>query len=523
LVLAGVAVSSASSPATAATAPEIAIGSVVVNEGDVGVRPAHLVVTLSSPAAVDAHITYIVLAGSATTPSDYVRRSGRVRIRAGKTFAAITSKIVPDLLAEGDETFSVVLTSSDVASIAQATGTVTIRDDDPQSAGRLAIGDTSVHEGDAAQNPLRFTVSLDAPLLTDVTARYTSVGGSAIAGGDFASRSRPLRIRAGRTAIVLAFKTIGDTSVEGSEQFTVVLSSVVGATTTDATGVGVVLDDDPPLTTVPDAPTLTGAVAGPTNGMLAVNWGAPASDGGSAVTGYELEITRPSDTVVGSYTGLGANVVCGSPGVTCGLRVRALNLIGAGAWSEPLEGTTWRAPSAVADLTVSRGNVSVSAFWTVPSSAGDFPILDYRVERSTDGTTFTFVEFSDHRSTTVSCPGEQITCWIRVRARNAAGLGPATEGSAMTWGRPTAPTLVSIRRIGTSVGLGWTPPSDDGGAAVVDYTAERTIDSGTTWTPVGTVQFTLPTCPAGVSCGFRVTAHNLVGASPPSNVLTVGP
>ena len=258
-------------------------------------------------------------------------------------------------------------------------------------------------------------------------------------------------------------------------------------------------------------------------GMLVVAWSPPAFDGGSPVTGYELEITRPTGVVVGSYSATAANVVCGSPGVTCGLRVRAQNAVGAGAWSASLDGTTWRAPSAVGDLTVTGGNQSVRAVWSTPIDAGDFPILDYRVERSTDGTTFTFVELSTVRAVTVSCAGERSTCSVRIRPRNAAGLGPVTEGSATTWARPSAPTLVSIRRIGTTIGLGWTPPADDGGTAVFDYTGERTIDGGVTWSPVGSVQFSPPSCPIGISCGFRVTALNAVGASAPSNVLTVGP
>jgi hypothetical protein len=71
------------------------------------------------------------------------------------------------------------------------------------------------------------------------------------------------------------------------------------------------------------------------------------------------------------------------------------------------------------------------------------------------------------------------------------------------------------------VGLGWTPPADDGGTAITDYTGERTTDNGATWTPIGSVQFALPTCPVGTSCGFRIKAVNIVGASAPSNELTV--
>ncbi len=513
-----------SSQANAATVPELGIGSVAVTEGDVGFVPARLTVTLSSPVLTDTIVEYVAVAGTATTPTDYLRRAGRVRIRAGRTLATIGARLVSDTAVEGDESFSIMLTAAGGVPIAHPTGTVTIRDDDPMSGGRLAIGDASVYEGDASQIPLRFTVNLDAPLVNDVTAVYTSFGGTAAAGVDFLSRSRTLRIRAGRTSTVLTFKSLGDVVVEGSEQFTVVLSAVVGATTIDDTAAGTVLDDDPPLITAPTAPTLNSAAAGPANGMLAVLWSAPVFDGGSPVTGYELEITRPAGAVVGTYTSTGANVVCGSPGVTCSLRVRAENTVGFSEWSEPIDGTTWRAPSAVGGLVLSGENHSVRAVWSTPLDAGDFPILDYRVERSVDGTNFTFDELATFRTSTVSCGGERVTCWVRVRARNAAGLGPMSEASATTWGRPTAPTLISIRRAaGTSVGLGWTPPTDDGGTAVFDYTGERTIDGGLSWTPVGSVAFFPPTCPVGVSCGFRVSAVNVVGTSAASNVLTVGP
>ncbi len=510
-------------PAAAAARPEIAIGSVVVNEGDIGFGPALLTVTLSAPVLVDTNIAYNVVEGTATSLSDFRRPAGRIRIRAGRTVATIRARVYADTTVEGDETFSVELATSDGAPIAHPSGTVTIRDDDPMPAGRVAIGDASVYEGDVNRYPLRFTVTLDAPALTDVTARFATFGATATAGTDFVSRTGLLRIRAGRTSAVVTIPVIGDTAVEGAEDLSVMLSSVVGAVSADAIAVGTILDDDPPLITEPSAPTLTSVIAGPANGMLTTTWSAPTSDGGASVTGYELEITRPAGPIVGTYSGMAASVVCGSPGVTCALRVRAVNIVGPGAWSDPIDGTTWRAPGAVGDLSPSGGNQVVSALWSTPADAGDFPILDYRIERSTDGTNFTFVELTPYRTATVSCPGERVTCSVRVRARNAAGLGPVSETSATTWARPSSPTLISIRRSGVLVGLGWQPPADDGGSAVFDFTGERTINGGVTWTPVGSVQFVVPTCPSGISCGFRISAVNAVGASAPSNVMTVGP
>lgn len=96
--------------------------------------------------------------------------------------------------------------------------------------------------------------------------------------------------------------------------------AVVGATPTDDTGIGTILDDDTPLITVPGAPTLTSAIAGPANGMVVVERDPPASDGGSAVTRYDLEVDRPAGLIVDSYTSTAVTSCAGAPAspVRCG-------------------------------------------------------------------------------------------------------------------------------------------------------------------------------------------------------------
>jgi hypothetical protein len=508
--------------AGAAIGPQLALGDATVIEGDAGVNVARLTVVLAQPLATDTLIRYQVTGVSASSPDDFTARTARLRIRATRTFATIAVRVNADTVVEGDETIDVTLIDAGAVPIDDAIGVVTVRDDDPGSGARLALGDATTREGDVGTIPMRFTVTLDHPLASDVTARFSVRGLDATPAVDFKSRTGVLRVRAGRTFTVLTVQVYADAAPEIHEQLDVELSSVSGATVHDGIGRGTILDDDTSSLQVPDAPVLTSATAGPANGMLVVQWAPPPSDGGSPVTGYELEVTRPDAVVVGTYANTAANIVCGGPGATCSMRVRALNTVGPSAWSDPLAGTTWRAPGPVSDLVVTPFDLALRATWSAPEDAGDFPVIDYRVERSFDNVTFSFVEYSDVRATTVGC-GERMTCWIRVQARNAAGLGPASAGSAMTWGRPGAPALVSIRRNGTSVGLGWTPPGDDGGTAIIDYTGERTTDGGATWLFIGSVTVGAPDCPIGLSCGFRVSAVNLVGTGAASNVLYVDP
>jgi hypothetical protein len=540
--------------AAAAVTPTIAIGDATVVEGDAGARTLHFAVTLSQPGTSTVSVGATITAGSATAgkttnpDADFYDKAGATKpltftFSRGKTPVVkyVVVSVYADTALENDETVHVTLSAPSpgwALGRTEATGTIVDDDATAKSGIEISAGDATVHEGDATKRAAKLAVTLSvAPTIGEVRVDYTIADGTAVCGPmraglpvvttddcfDNAGRTKTLVFKVGQRRKVVPMFAFPDTRSEPDESFAVQLSNPIGATLRDDTGTVGIIDDDTPTITAPDAPVLVSAVAGPANGMLVVSWDPPTSDGGSPVTDYELEITRPADTIVGSYTGTGANVVCGSPGITCGLRVRARNVVGASAWSDPIDGTTWRAPDAVGDLSASGGIHTVHAIWSTPISPGDFPIIDYRIERSDDGTNFAFVEYTTARASSVSCGAERSTCWVRVFARNAAGLSAEAVSSATSWGRPGAPTLASIRRIGISVGLGWTPPADDGGTAIFDYTGERTIDGGATWTSVGSVQSSLPTCPSGISCGFRVAAVNIVGASSPSNVLTVGP
>lgn len=111
--------------------PVLTIGDVAVTEGDVGTNPARLTVNLSTPVAADTVIAFATADGTATSGADYTRRAGKVRIRAGRSFATIAVRLLSDTAIEGHEAFAVTLADAGGIPIADATGTVTLRDDDP--------------------------------------------------------------------------------------------------------------------------------------------------------------------------------------------------------------------------------------------------------------------------------------------------------------------------------------------------------------------------------------------------------
>ena len=138
---------------------------------------------------------------------------------------------------------------------------VHIVDDDRDGGGtpELAIEDVEVTEG----LPATFAVTLSATSEVPVTFSYETRNGTATAGSDYTSKSGPLTIPAGERIGLVEVQTIHDNVREETESFTVRLSGVSGATLTDGTATGTILDDDvdPPPLAIADAEVTEGGMA----------------------------------------------------------------------------------------------------------------------------------------------------------------------------------------------------------------------------------------------------------------------
>ena len=87
-------------------------------------------VTRGGDTTVSATVDFATLASSALAVSDYVATSGTLTFAAGDTFKTITVSLIDDAVFEVTEDFSVVLSNSSNASIADAVGLGTIADND---------------------------------------------------------------------------------------------------------------------------------------------------------------------------------------------------------------------------------------------------------------------------------------------------------------------------------------------------------------------------------------------------------
>jgi hypothetical protein len=237
-------------PAASAASPTVvSIGDLAVMEGDPGgYRNVKVPVTLSDPEGAVVTVSYVTVAGSASSPSDYVAKaSGTVKIKAGKVAGAVPVKVYGDTDVEGDEYLTVTVTAvSGGLVIGRDTGTVTIFDDDPTSGPEWGVGDAAVVEGDSGPGrAVAVPVTLSAAQGTDVSVPFTVVGGSATVGVDYTAKaSGTVTIKAGRLAGKVTVKVLGDLGFEGDEDLTVVLGTPTAGTVTRATGTVTILDDD---------------------------------------------------------------------------------------------------------------------------------------------------------------------------------------------------------------------------------------------------------------------------------------
>jgi hypothetical protein len=226
--------------------PDISIEAASVTEGDAGTTTASFPVTLSALSGREVDVDYATVAGTATAGSDYETAVGTLTFAAGETTKQIDVTVDADVAAEGDETFTVVLSSPQNANILADTGLGTITDDDEGP--KLSVSDPTVAEGNSGTTSLSFTVSMSPASSSVVTVDYVVADGTATAGSDYTSLPPgTLTFTPGDPlSQTVTVDVAGDTTYEPDETFTVNLSNPVGGLSKiiDAPGTGTITNDD---------------------------------------------------------------------------------------------------------------------------------------------------------------------------------------------------------------------------------------------------------------------------------------
>ncbi|XP_017474782.1 PREDICTED: fibronectin type-III domain-containing protein 3A [Rhagoletis zephyria] len=266
----------------------------------------------------------------------------------------------------------------------------------------------------------------------------------------------------------------------------------------------------------------------------------PDYNGGSQVLEFEVQMRRPLDGQfdIGNKTNDHSIVYRGrdsycvvkdlQPGCSYEVQVRAINRIGAGAWSSWFRFSAAAAPpNAPTDLKVLvKSATHLLVNWQEPTCNGA-PIVEYRLESASVQNDFN----SELEKSSIQMPAFQ-TCYqgaqtsvelrnllpftmyyFRVNASNAAGVSKWTTNinERTPAAVPAAPHIKDCEFTATEVSLNWTEPECNG-APITAYTIEyseksiTTTDTNTVYTVTGLLPET--------TYKFRLQAINKIGPGP---------
>ena len=288
----------------------------------------------------------------------------------------------------------------------------------------------------------------------------------------------------------------------------------------------------------PSAPSNLRATASD-DSTITLRWDAPSDSGGSAITGYRIEVSddggdtwddlvedTESTTRRYSHTGL-------SDGDERRYRVSAINGEGTGPVSDTVDATVGEEdgePGRPQDLEAeATDTATIRLSWDEPDDAGASDITGYRIEYSLDEGD-TWEDLEEDTETTITRyrhgrldPGT--TVYYRVSAINDAGTGePSEEVDATTDGSvPRAPQNLTATLEDSTVALTWDVPTSNGGAVITGYQLEAQVNDGSwsvTATTAASQRSYSQTIGPATTVKYRVSAINANGVGVASDIVT---
>ena len=227
----------------------------------------------------------------------------------------------------------------------------------------------------------------------------------------------------------------------------------------------------------PDAPTNVTATGD--DHAAQVSWTAPASDGGSPVTGYTVTAYDSNGNAVGSCTATAPTTTCLVEGLALGqsytFAVVATNVAGDSTPSDastPVQptGVDPTKPGPILNGTATPGDGHVTVTWTAPDT-GDVP-TSYEV--SVPGFPTCVIDLVANPSAALSCDFAGLTngteYTFTIVAKNAQGSSTTVDVNGTPATTPGVVTSGAATGGDTQVVVSWAAPASDGSATVTSYT-----------------------------------------------------
>ena len=269
------------------------------------------------------------------------------------------------------------------------------------------------------------------------------------------------------------------------------------------------------------------------NTQIVLEWQVPASNGGSAITGYNIfrGLTSGSETFllnpgnVTTYTNIGL-----SNGQTYFYTIAAVNGVGQGNPSSEVYATPADVPTAPRNLTASPTGVGqITLHWALPSSNGSSAITNYHIyQGTTPGGELSLATIGIATTYTSNGLAHGLLYYFKVAAKSSLGEGlRSNEANATTPIWPTAPRALLASAGNAQVMLNWTAPLSNGGLGIVHYTIYQGTTAGgedLVGLTIGNVStYTISSLTNGQIYYFKIAAVNLAGTSPKSNEASATP
>lgn len=216
--------------------PALTLADLTVSEG-VGSATVPISISGRFSRPIEALVTVTPI--SPASASDLGQAPGSLLIAPGSTTATVAVPVNDDALSEVAEAFEVTLSSPNFATLARATATLSLTDDDPVPV--ITIADLTVSEGvGAAALPLSIQGSFEGPL--ELTVAVQPLGVTSLA--DLGAVPAQLTIASGATNATLTIGVVDDSLHEPGEAFRFTLGSSGRAMLGDGEALLNVLDDD---------------------------------------------------------------------------------------------------------------------------------------------------------------------------------------------------------------------------------------------------------------------------------------
>ncbi|MTJ42014.1 choice-of-anchor I family protein [Dolichospermum flos-aquae] len=240
--------------------PQFAITSASATEGNIIIFTVTRTGNNSSSQSVT--VTTSIATGDTASDTDLTAKTATLTFAPGETTTTFAVQTTPDVLFEGNETFTVSLsnpTNVSIISSTNATAQGTITNDDAAPIFSIATAEAS--EG----NAINFTVTRtgDAQAQQSVTVVTSIATGDTASDTDLTAKTETLTFAQGETTKIFAVQTTPDVLFEDQETFTASLSNATNGaiiSSTNATAKGTINNDDAaPIFSIAAAQALEGS------------------------------------------------------------------------------------------------------------------------------------------------------------------------------------------------------------------------------------------------------------------------